>query len=173
MTKTELRQNMIQLRSSMTVDQVTKKSNHIINQIRVDQDYIQASTVALFYPMKKEVNLLGLLDDRKTFLFPRVEKDGMHFYSYHPQMNFIQSAFGVLEPDGKTNEYTKDIDYMLTPALAISNDLYRVGYGKGYYDRFLSQYRPKKVVGVIYDFQEVNMFDVNSHDQKLDDVIKG
>jgi 5-formyltetrahydrofolate cyclo-ligase len=48
-----------------------------------------------------------------------------------------------------------------------------VGYGKGYYDRFLSQYRPKKVMGVIYDFQEVETFHIDEYDQKLDGMIKG
>jgi len=173
MIKSELRKAMINKRSSMTPDQVNEKSKHIVDQIRLDQDYINASIVALFYPMKEEVNLLTLLEDQKTFLFPRVEKDGIHFYVYHQEMTWIKSAFGVLEPDGKTNEYKNNIDYMLAPALAISKDFYRVGYGKGYYDRFLSQYRPKKVMGVIYDFQEVETFHIDEYDQKLDGMIKG
>lgn len=173
MTKSELRKIMMNKRSCLTSDQVNEKSNNIIGQIKVDHDYINASNVALFYPMKKEVNLLSLLEDQKTFLFPRVEKDGIHFYAYQKEMTFIKSSFGVLEPDGKTQEYKNNIDYMLAPALAISKKLFRLGYGKGYYDKFLSQYRPKKVVGVIYDFQEVETLSVDIYDQKLDDVIKG
>jgi 5-formyltetrahydrofolate cyclo-ligase len=172
MTKSELRKALLQKRALMTQEDVRLKSQKIVDQVRNDARYKHAKKVAIFYPMGTEVNLLDLLKDEKVFLFPRVEKDGIHFYPYHKDMTFIRSKFGVLEPSGTVNE-DDSIDFMLAPALAISKELYRIGYGKGYYDQFLSKHRPKTVVGVIYDYLNKITFDHDAHDQKLDDVIEG
>lgn len=173
MTKKEIRTHILSKRALMTRDEVFDRSDAIVEKIKHDRRYVDAVTVALFYPMRNEINLLSLLKDDKTFLFPRVEKDGIHFYQYQQDMHFIQSTFGVLEPDGKTKEYQDGIDYMLVPALAISDNLYRVGYGKGFYDRFVNAHRPKSTIGVIYDFQKINHFNHDPHDQQLDDYIMG
>ena len=172
MTKIELRKELLQKRSQMTDEDVISKSRIICNKVRLDIRYREANKVALFYPMGKAVNLLDLLNDDKIFLFPRVEKDGLHFYRYSKDIHMVKSKFGVMEPTGEISCDT-GIDYMLTPALAISKDLYRIGYGKGYYDQFLSKYRPKTVVGVIYDSLNKITFNHEDHDQKLDDVIEG
>jgi 5-formyltetrahydrofolate cyclo-ligase len=122
--------------------------------------------------MCSEIDLRGLMSEDKTFVFPRVDKDVMHFYKYDDQTAFIKSKFGVMEPEGHIT-YDNQIDYLIAPALAISKDKYRVGYGKGYYDQFLIRSRPKRVVGVIFDFQEVEYIETNPFDQKLDDYYKG
>jgi 5-formyltetrahydrofolate cyclo-ligase len=172
MTKSELRNDMLNKRSQLSSEDVLERSKRIIDQIRLDAFYQNAQTVALFYPMGQEVNLLALLQDHKTFVFPRVEKDGLHFYPYTQSMKWMKSAFGVMEPQSEVSAITQ-IDYMLAPALIISKAKYRIGYGKAYYDRYLHRYRPKRVVGVIYDFQEIDTFDIDAHDEPLDDVIKG
>lgn len=172
MTKAELRQLMITKRNQLTQPEVLERSKNIVDHIRFDHRYQAAQTVALFYPMGNEVNLLELLHDQKTFLFPKVESDGLHFYRYEKPMTWVKSKFGVMEPEGHTPSITH-IDYMIAPALVISRSKYRIGYGKAYYDRYLHLHRPKHVVGVIYDFQEVDEFDIDDHDEPLDDVIKG
>ena len=173
MTKKELRSLMLNQRKAMSIDEKIRQSSIIVDCIRQDQRYQNSSVVALFYPMKDEVNLLSLLTDDKKFLFPRVEKDGMRFYLYHKNMAWETSNFGVREPHHDEVHYTDHIDLMLTPALAISHDRYRIGYGKGYYDRFLAKHRPHHVIGVIYDFQYVNAVEHDDYDQQLDDVIMG
>ena len=173
MTKKELRSLMLDQRKAMSMDEKIRQSSIIVDCIRQDQRYQHASVIALFYPMKDEVNLLSLLKDDKKFLFPRVEKDGIHFYLYHKNMVWETSNFGVREPHKSEFDYTDHIDLMLTPALAISHDLYRIGYGKGFYDRFLQTNRPHHVIGVIYDFQYVSYVEHDDYDQQLDDVITG
>jgi 5-formyltetrahydrofolate cyclo-ligase len=172
MDKKELRAFFMQKRRSMSDELRIKESQSIIQQIRVDSRYKESRVIALFYPMIFEVNLLSLLEDSKTFVFPRVEKDGIHFYPFSKKMVWHKSPFGVMEPEG--NEIMDDIiDLMITPALAISKDLYRLGYGKGYYDQFLTKHRPKHVIGVIFSHEWVETLPKSSHDQILDDVIKG
>ncbi len=172
MTKQEIRSYIFQKRKGLSEDDILKMSHNIVKQVRLDEAFKKASYVAIFYPMKGEVNLLELLDGKKNICFPKVEKDGIHFYLYNPDVPFIESSFGVKEPDG--GELCDDlIDYMLVPLLATSSNLYRVGYGKGYYDQFLSKHRPKDVVGVLFDFQLLDDIPHDTFDQPLDRYLKG
>ena len=172
MTKNEIRKMMFQKRNQVGLDDIKKYSANIISQIQEDPNYQKANTVAIFYPMDKEVNLLSLVDEQKTFCFPKVTEEGLHFFKYDPNKPFIKSGFGVMEPENGVI-VDEAIDYMCTPALAISKELYRIGYGKGYYDHFISKHRPKHVVGVIFHFQELEELPYDSFDQKLDYYIKG
>ncbi|HAX01980.1 MAG: 5-formyltetrahydrofolate cyclo-ligase [Tenericutes bacterium GWC2_34_14] len=173
MTKAELRKELIMQRSSVSMDEINERSKRIVDQIKKDKRYLDAKIVALFYPMGHEVNLLSLLGDHsKTFRFPRVEKDGIHFYTYNKDISFVRSSFGVMEPPQGIHE-DDDIDLMLTPALSIDSNLYRIGYGKGYYDQFLANHRPKHVVGVIFSFLKREMIPHDAYDQKIDDYIEG
>lgn len=172
MKKSDLRKHMKHLRDQYDLEKREKENDIIIRKIKADPRFQQAKTIAIFYPMGSEIDLRYLMNEKQTFCFPKIEQDGMHFYAYYPMQAFAASKFGVMEPlDGSRCD--DEIDYMLTPALAISKEGYRIGYGKGYYDQFLTKYRPKHVFGVIFSFQEVDTFDVFSHDQKLDGYFKG
>ena len=172
MTKNEIRKNMMKLRNDMHVEERLQQNSNILEQIQKDQIYQKSKVIAIFYPMGHEVDLRGLMTEDKVFVFPRIDIDGMHFYPFTDQTIFHKSHFGVMEPEGNTH-LDQDIEYMIVPALAISKNKYRVGYGKGYYDQFLNKYRPSRVMGVIYDFQEVDKIDVHPYDQILDGYFKG
>lgn len=173
MTKSDIRSEMIMRRKQQNEQEKLLKNKTIIEQIKNHHAYICAKSVALFYPMKDEVNLLELLNEKKTFLFPRVRKDKMDFYIYHQDIKWTKSKFGVTEPDQTETTYQKTIDLMIVPALAISMDKDRVGYGKGYYDQYISHHDITYTLGVIFDFQEVKYIKSTPNDQRLDDYIKG
>ena len=170
--KNDIRRQMIKIRTESSSTAFNAQNDQIIKHILNDQKYIDAKCVGLFYPLKNEVNLIALTNGNKQYAFPKVEPDGIHFYLLDSKTSFRKSKFGVLEPhEGLIVD--QEIDYLLVPALAISKDLYRIGFGKGYYDRFLALHRPKHVYGVIYDFQEINSFTQDVFDQKLDGYFKG
>jgi len=172
MTKQEIRSEMLMQRSIRDAEELNLKSQMIVRSIKHDPDFLKAKCVSIFYPMKHEVHLLALINDRQTFCFPKIEGKHMRFYKYEPLQEFAPSKFGVMEPiQGEICDL--DIDYMLVPALAISQEGYRIGYGKGYYDQFLARRRPDKVMGVIFDFQELDDLPHDDHDQKLDGYFKG
>lgn len=173
MIKSEIRKTMLSKRKEQSIEDKTIRNQDIIKKIRNHPKYKEAQVVAIFYPMGDEINLLDLLNDHKTFLFPRVKGSMMDFYVYHKDMVFIRSNFGVLEPAQTETIYQNEIDLMIVPALAIDQSLSRVGYGKGYYDKYISQHTISYTLGVIYDFQEVDDIEVTPMDQKLDAYIKG
>jgi 5-formyltetrahydrofolate cyclo-ligase len=169
--KNEIRIEMIKKRKALHDSDKKKLDSKIIDSIRNDFNYQESSIVAIYYPMADEINLLELTNDDKIFVIPKVKTNEIHFYLFNKNEKLIQSKFGVMEPF-ESEIMDDQIDYMIAPALAVSKDLYRIGYGKGFYDRFLSRNRPKHVVGAIYDFQEVSSFQTNEFDQKLDRYIK-
>lgn len=172
MTKQEIRQHMLILRSNQNNEEKQLRDQQIINQIKKHPKFIEAKTVAIFYPTKEEINLLKLISNDKVYLFPKVEKHGLDFHVYDKQTKFEKSKFGILEPLGD-NIYHLEIDLMIVPALAISYLKDRVGYGKGYYDQYIMSHHIKYTLGVIYDFQEVKEIETSPLDQKLDEYIKG
>jgi 5-formyltetrahydrofolate cyclo-ligase len=65
------------------------------------------------------------------------------------------------------------LDVLFVPALAIDKYRNRVGFGKGYFDRFFKRFRPRFIVGVIYDFQEYNRIKAEKDDMPVDLYFKG
>ncbi|MFU8793043.1 MAG: 5-formyltetrahydrofolate cyclo-ligase [Acholeplasmataceae bacterium] len=172
MTKKAIREMMLTKRDALSPDEVLKKSQALVQIIKASKLYQNAQTVGLFYPMRNEIDLRELLHDHdKTFFFPKVEGHMLQFYEVDNQTAFAKSAFGVLEPmDAKPID--QSIDYLIVPALAISKDKHRIGYGKGFYDRYIESHPHAYTVGVIYDFQEIETMKADAHDQALNDYIK-
>ena len=133
--------------------------------------------IALYYPSNFELNILKVLDlkyfSEQTILFPSVEKNNlMKFYQWKKNDVLIVNEFGMLEPI-KTKAKIPDI--IMVPMLAFDKEKFRLGYGKGYYDRYLKkyikQYKDTITVGVAFSFQKHNKLPINKNDVKLDYIL--
>ena len=132
--KTELRNKLKQLRKELDI---SDKSKIISEKIKASEIFQNSEHIMLFYPTKYEVNLLDLLDENKTFYFPRVDGDNLLVCPNCSE--FIKSDFNIYEPCSEP--VSPDIlDLIIVPALAVEKAHYRLGYGGGYYDRFLGKY---------------------------------
>ena len=136
-------------------------------------DYI----IALYYPTSFEVNILKLLEfnyiSKQNLLLPVIEKNNsMNFFSWEKHEVLKVNKYGILEPFKKK----KNIPHvMLVPLLAFDKNKYRLGYGKGFYDRYLNKYLKKNkdilTVGVAFSFQKYHKLPINSNDVKLDYIL--
>ena len=133
--------------------------------------------IALYYPSNFELNVLKALEFKyfsdQTILLPVVEKNYlMKFYPWKKNDPLTVSELGMLEPI-KTK--AKIPDLMLIPLLSFDKDKYRLGYGKGYYDRYLNKYikqfKDIITVGVAFSFQKHNKLPINNNDIKLDFIL--
>ena len=130
-----LRKNAKLIRKNIDV---LRCSNAIAKHILNWDLYKQCKNVMLFYPIGSEYSLLQLLEDKsKTFLFPHVEGETMYPVIYDKTKDFITGSFGIKEPQGEKLENYSLIDMIFVPALAADIKGFRLGYGKGFYDRFL------------------------------------
>ena len=108
-----------------------------VNKIRNSNLYKSALNVMLFYPVKSEICLLDLLRDNKKFYFPKVQGESLLVCPDNGE--YKVSGFNIPEP--VTNPVNPEIlDLIIIPALSADKNGYRLGYGGGYYDRFLSKY---------------------------------
>lgn len=121
-------------------------SHALIQKLIETVEYQKAHNIMIFYPMKNEVNLLELLDDNaKTFYLPKIDGQNLLCCEYKNGDLLCESCFKTLEPNTKPTEKNK-IDLVIVPALCCDKNNFRLGYGGGFYDRFLTDYKGKTIV---------------------------
>jgi 5-formyltetrahydrofolate cyclo-ligase len=132
--KSELRLWAKSVRKNLDMQSISKD---IVEKIRKMPEYKRAKSVMLFYPKKNEINLIALLDDKKKFYFPRVEGDLLQVCPYKIGDSLQLSDKNVFEPCSNPIN-PKHLDLIIVPALIADSQGYRLGYGGGFYDKFLS-----------------------------------
>ena len=92
----------------------------------------------------------------------------MQHFQYSDEMELVKNSFGIAEPAGGETFSPDEIDLVLVPLLAFDERGYRVGYGKGYYDRFLSECREDVIkIGLSFFEPEEQIDDINQFDIPL------
>lgn len=173
MLKKEIAKQMKQKRLELDVSQKKAFDEAIVSRMKnlVEKDAV----VALFMPLKGEVNVLPLFDEFKDvckIVFPKVISDTeMIFYEVSDYDDFVRGTFNLLEPKETCPLVLKeDIDLFFIPLLAYNEKHYRIGYGRGYYDRYLSQSQALKY-GVAYTFQKVDVAFEDEYDVACDGIV--
>ena len=135
-------------------------------------------TISSYYPASYEVNVNQLFETNiisklKVLLPVLVRNNIMHFHKWEKNNVLQINQFGMLEPAIKLNHIVPDI--MLIPLLAYDLDNNRLGYGGGFYDRYLNKYLKKHndilTVGIAFSFQKYHKLPVSSSDVKLNYIL--
>ena len=133
--------------------------------------------LALYYPTSFEINVLKLLENQymnnRNILLPVIEENNrMNFFSWKKNNVLLVNKYGILESH-KTKFNIPNL--ILLPILAFDSNKYRLGYGKGFYDRYLNKYSKKisniLTVGVAFSFQKHHKLPMNKNDVKLDYIL--
>ncbi len=149
---------------------IKETSSKLCAILRKSKDYIESKNVMIYYPLKYEVNVLELLNDNKQFYFPKVYSNDLLVCPYSNEL--VVSNFGVKEPC--SNPVSADVlDLVIVPALMVDNENYRLGYGGGYYDRFLAKYPKLKSVTLIPKELCVRILPRERFDIPIDMIISG
>ena len=167
MLKKELRKSLLEKRDSLEDISLSIVSD-IINSKILDN----LKKVAIYYPLKKEISVLELINHYPSidFCFPKT-KNEIEFFCEKDLSMFKEGKFHCFEPITTNFVCRDDIDAFIIPCVGITKDNGRIGYGKGYYDRYLDGYKGIKI-GVIY--KELNKidFECDPWDLKLDYVFE-
>lgn len=179
-TKKEIRSRLKKQRSLLGADECHNMSHEIykrLTALELDRDY---DNILLYSAIRNEVNtdeyFACLINKAKRIYYPRVCGDEMSFYRVRCLDELNCGSFNINEPD-MTDEYTEADGraLMIVPGLGFSYTGYRIGYGKGFYDRYLSSFTKRDTVmavGVGYDFQLLSsMTFEDEYDVPLDGVI--
>lgn len=164
--KTELRKTAKELRKNLNIKDISHK---ICEKIRALEEFKNAQNVMIFYPLKDEIDLLELLDEGKNFFLPRMTGLNLNVCPYKKGDKLEVKQFGVKEP--KTHPVApKLIDLIIVPALMVDSKNYRLGYGKGFYDRLITKTNAKTVVGLPKELF-IEELPTEAHDKAVDIVI--
>ena len=124
----------------------------------------------LYYPLKDEINLLSLLEDNtKNFYLPKISNNELLCCPYNKSDKLCESCFRTKEPLTKPVDKAI-IDLIVVPALAVDKNNYRLGYGGGFYDRFLKGIKCTKIACIPNELYIESVFP-EEHDICVDLVI--
>ena len=145
-------------------------SCELVKKLRESEEYKQAKNIMLFYPKEFEVNLLELIKDKsKNFYLPKINGNSLLCCPYGEDDELCESCFKTQEP--LTEPVQKSIiDLVIVPALAVDKNNYRLGYGGGFYDRFLSNINCNTITCIPEVFCLDTVF-AESYDIRVDKVI--
>lgn len=146
--KRELRAEYKAKRKNVSCDEKSLLDGNICRNILNSVSYKYADVVLMFYPTQYEIDILEVFDkakkDKKRVAFPRcVSKGIMKFYFAESEDDFEKNSYGINEPKLSCEEYENVCakhPLCLVPCLCAFTDGKRLGYGGGYYDRFLSHF---------------------------------
>lgn len=192
MDKSELRATMKQRNRALAPNEKRAAAERIFAAVGALPEFAQARCVACFCALPDEpptAEALHCWSGSKRVVVPRVEGDTMRFYDYRPDA-LVRGAFGIDEPSvgasggpvgasatdgGFVHECPPEtLDLVVVPGVAFTRDGARLGRGRGYYDRYLSQPGLRAFcVGVCFAHQLVDALPVEPHDRAMDAVCAG
>lgn len=177
MTKQELRKAIRAVKARQSDEQLRQLSEGIVARLLSLPQLVKAHTVAAYASLPDEVCTATLLQQLllagKTVLLPKVTgSETMELRQYCGPNDMQEGAFHIMEPSGAVVTDYSHIDLVIVPGMAFTADGARLGRGRGYYDRFISQLPKTAVrVGLCFPFQLVEHIPSEAHDQKMDIII--
>lgn len=177
--KSILRKEILHKRDSMNLAEFSNKSKLIQENLIRDPEFIRAKSIGLYLPIGSEVEtsciITQVLNLGMILLLPRIVNRDLRYHivdqkDFDKDM-FDTNKFGIKEPKLQ-NSSVDFIDILIIPGIVFDNYGYRIGYGYGYYDRYISNKKFSKCIGLAFDFQFIkSQIPVFSYDQKIDLLI--
>ena len=173
LNKKEARTLIKERRMSLSKKYIDVASNKIFEKLLENEDFKNAKIVMSYMDFKNEVKTdrinTFIKNSGKILVLPKVvDKETMIVIEDKNQ--YIVSPFGNKEPDGE--EYKGSIDVIITPGVAFDRDKNRVGFGRGYYDRFFVKYSNAKKIAIAFEEQIIDEgIETDKYDKKVDVLI--
>ena len=173
MDKKVLRKQLIQARLDLDSETYASKSNFIVSKLKQQPEFIEARAIGIYVSFRHEVETISLIKEiinNKIVCVPKISGKQMDFYQINSINELKTSSFGILEPNN-SHPVTKDnLDLLIVPMVGYDQSGNRLGYGGGYYDRYLSDYCGN-VIGLAFSFQEVANLPVEPFDLPIKKII--
>ena len=174
MIKSKIRKKILDIRKKKNRKNIKFSFLKIFKEIK--KNISKKKIIGGYYPVNFEIDILDFLEKLEIkglqLCLPVVKKNNeMDYYSWSTKNLLKLNKYGIPEPE-KIKKVFPDI--ILVPLVAFDNRLYRIGYGGGYYDRYIEKLSNKKnlfKIGIAHSCQKINKVPVNKYDKKLDIII--
>tara|TARA_B100000745_G_scaffold17787_1_gene12535 strand:- start:122 stop:667 length:546 start_codon:yes stop_codon:yes gene_type:complete len=172
--KSKIRKKILEIRKKKNNKSINFSFLKIFKEIK--KNISKKKIVGGYYPVNFEIDILEFLEKLEMkglqLCLPIVKKDNkMDFYSWSTKNLLKLNKYGIPEPEQIKKVFP---DIILVPLVAFDSRLYRIGYGGGYYDRYIEKLSNKKnllKIGIAHSCQKINRVPTNKYDKKLDIII--
>ena len=174
MNKSEIRKKILKIRRINNIKNQKIDFKSLIKILRKSK--ISGRVVGGYYPYNYEVDTLEIFKKLEKFNYhltlPKISKNyQMDFFQWSTKDPLEINKYGIPEP---ISEVVKFPNILLVPLVAFDKDRNRIGYGGGFYDRYIKKIKRKKkilTIGLAYSFQKVKKIPVTKHDIQLDFIV--
>src|SRR5918993_605295 len=160
--KYDIRKDILSKRNSLSEFEIINNSKIISTRVIATKEYQSSKSIGAYYPTGSEVKTFDIIkhsiDNKKEIGLPRViDSTKIKFFK------IIENSMSTTSID--------QMDLLIIPGIAFDLQGNRIGYGKGYYDRFLSSRKTKYVIGLAYETQVINESPNNHYDIPVNIII--
>ena len=177
--KKVLRNKILEIRDSLNNNEKELIDNKIFNELINTDLYKRSINIFIYISFSNEINTRSIIEkafkDKKNVFIPKVYKDDklMKAIKLNSIDELKKNSMGILEPIDDSNYIEKEnIDLIVVPGVVFDKECNRIGYGGGYYDRYLKDIKSKKnKIALAYDLHIVDKIESEVHDIKVDYII--
>tara|TARA_Y100001970_G_scaffold287581_1_gene412612 strand:+ start:26 stop:571 length:546 start_codon:yes stop_codon:yes gene_type:complete len=172
--KSKIRKKILHIRKKKNKKNIKFSFLKIFKEIK--KNISKEKIIGGYYPVNFEIDILEFLNKLKAkdlqISLPVIKKKNeMDFYSWSTKNLLKLNKYGIPEPEQIKKVFP---DIIFVPLVAFDKRLYRIGYGGGYYDRYIDKISKKKEIfkiGIAHSCQKINRVPTNKYDKKLDIII--
>lgn len=175
MNKKQIREKIRSVRKNIPKEVISEKSRKIICALEELDEFRKASTIMPYLSLDIEVDTIEFIkkelkEQKRTMVVPFVKEDNIQVSRLSDFNDLSNGKFGVLEPI-KKEEFKGKIDMILVPGIAFDQNGSRIGFGKGFYDRFLKNHKRALKIGLAFEEQIVDNIPIEEHDMPVDIIL--
>lgn len=178
--KKKIRKLKTEQRDKMTAEERNAADKRILEKVLSLPEYRRAKAVLTYVSMRSEADTKRLISEAlkegKTVAAPRVSGKEMQFYVIASQEELEEGYFGILEPGAACplfsfSDVSPEEIFLLMPGTAFDRTGGRIGYGGGFYDRFLSEHLELKRIALAYEVQMMERVPREEYDLCMDKIV--
>lgn len=164
------------IRAALSEDERLRRATAVEKHLFSLPEVRAARTVLLFYSFGSEVETSEMArrfhDEGKRLLLPFLDAERMEAAEVLPEDELVPTDYGPREPARRVPVEPGDVDVVIAPGLAFDHEGFRVGYGRGHYDRYLARMGHRALrVGIGFGHQLVDRVPRETGDERLDLVV--
>lgn len=175
MDKKELRRTIRERKRAMTEEEILQRSARLGQLFAQSDAYKAAKTIYGYLPYNQEVRTVPMLEqalrDGKKVAVPKVYGEEMKFLYLDDLTQVAKGYAGIPEPIADGPVADDETALVLMPGLAFDPEGHRIGYGGGFYDKFLAAEPSHPTLALCYEFQMLPKLDTEEHDIPVDTVL--
>ncbi len=159
--KNRIRKSLLERRNRLSPTEIYEKSQLIQSHVLNSNQFVKSNTIGVYFPVGTEVRTEKIIRNSirtgRIVALPRTELEGMEFHQLCNEnlQDLILGKYGVREPP-RVGRPVRKIDLLIVPGVAFDNQGSRIGYGRGYFDRYMMKAKISFSLGLGFKFQLVS-----------------